>query len=50
MESLIRASEKNGHHAARVSTTVCHQMLTFLTAKGLYDAQIQLISWHETKK
>ena len=27
-----------------------HQMLTFLTAKGLSDAQIQLISGHETKK
>lgn len=27
-----------------------HQMLTFLTAKGLSDAQIQLISRHETKK
>ena len=25
-------------------------MLTFLTAKGLSDAQIQLISGHETKK
>jgi integrase/recombinase XerD len=25
-------------------------MLTFLTAKGLCDAQIQLISGHETKK
>lgn len=27
-----------------------HQMLTFLTSKGLSDAQIQLISGHETKK
>jgi site-specific recombinase XerD len=27
-----------------------HQMLTFLRAKGLSDAQIQLISGHETKK
>ena len=27
-----------------------HQMLTFLTAKGLSDAQIQLISGHESKK
>ena len=26
------------------------QMLTFLTSKGLSDAQIQLISGHETKK
>ncbi len=26
------------------------QMLTFLTAKGLTDAQIQLISGHESKK
>ncbi len=25
-------------------------MLSFLTAKGLSDAQIQLISGHETKK
>jgi len=27
-----------------------HHMLTFLTSKGLSDAQIQLISGHETKK
>jgi integrase/recombinase XerD len=27
-----------------------HQMLTYLTAKGLSDAQIQLISGHESKK
>lgn len=27
-----------------------HQMLTYLTSKGLSDAQIQLISGHETKK
>jgi integrase/recombinase XerD len=27
-----------------------HQMLTFLTAKGLSDAQIQLISRREIKK
>jgi integrase/recombinase XerD len=27
-----------------------HQMLTYLTAKGLTDAQIQLISSHESKK
>src|ERR1019366_2944123 len=27
-----------------------HQMLTFLTSKGLSDAQIQLISGHESKK
>lgn len=27
-----------------------HQMLTFLTARGLCDAQIQLISGHESKK
>ena len=27
-----------------------HQMLTYLTAKGLTDAQIQLISGHESKK
>jgi site-specific recombinase XerD len=27
-----------------------HQMLTFLTAQGLSDAQIQLISGHESKK
>lgn len=27
-----------------------HQMLTFLTAKGLSDAQIQLLSGHESKK
>lgn len=27
-----------------------HQMLTFLTARGLSDAQIQLISGHESKK
>ena len=27
-----------------------HQMLTFLTSKGLSDAQIQLLSGHETKK
>ena len=27
-----------------------HQMLTFLISKGLSDAQIQLISGHETKK
>ncbi len=27
-----------------------HQMFSFLTAKGLSDAQIQLISRHETKK
>jgi len=27
-----------------------HQMLTFLMAKGLCDAQIQLISGHEIKK
>ena len=27
-----------------------HQMLTFLTSKGLSDAQIQLISGHETKQ
>jgi len=27
-----------------------HQMLTFLTSRGLSDAQIQLISGHETKK
>jgi site-specific recombinase XerD len=28
----------------------CHQMLTYLTSKGLTDAQIQLISGHESKK
>ena len=27
-----------------------HQMLTYLTAQGLSDAQIQLISGHESKK
>jgi site-specific recombinase XerD len=27
-----------------------HQMITFLTAKGLSDSQIQLISGHESKK
>jgi hypothetical protein len=27
-----------------------HQMLTYLTPKGLSDAQIQLISGHESKK
>jgi hypothetical protein len=27
-----------------------NQMLTYLTAKGLSDAQIQLISGHESKK
>ena len=27
-----------------------HQMLTFLTAQGLTDAQIQLISGHESKR
>jgi integrase/recombinase XerD len=27
-----------------------HQMLTFLTAKELSDAQVQLISGHGTKK
>ncbi|MDQ2713245.1 MAG: site-specific integrase [Acidobacteriota bacterium] len=27
-----------------------HQMITYLTAKGLSDAQIQLISGHESKK
>jgi site-specific recombinase XerD len=27
-----------------------HQMLTFLTSRGLSDAQIQLISGHESKK
>jgi integrase/recombinase XerD len=27
-----------------------HQMLTYLTANGLTDAQIQLISRHESKK
>jgi integrase/recombinase XerD len=28
----------------------CHQMLTYLTSKGLTDSQIQLISGHESKK
>ena len=27
-----------------------HQMLTFLTSRGLSDAQIQLISGHQSKK
>jgi site-specific recombinase XerD len=27
-----------------------HQMLTYLTGKGLSDAQIQLISGHQSKK
>jgi integrase/recombinase XerD len=27
-----------------------HQMLTYLSAQGLYDAQIQLLSGHRTKK
>lgn len=27
-----------------------HQMLTFLTSRGLSDAQLQLISGHENKK
>jgi integrase/recombinase XerD len=27
-----------------------HQMLTYLTTKGLSDAQIQLISGHQSKK
>lgn len=27
-----------------------HQMLIYLTAKGLTDAQIQVISGHESKK
>jgi len=27
-----------------------HQMITYLTLKGLYDSQIQLISGHESKK
>ena len=27
-----------------------HQMLSYLTSKGLTDAQIQLISGHESKK
>ena len=28
----------------------CHQMLTYLTPKGLTNAQVQLISGHESKK
>ena len=31
-------------------STTRHQMLTYLTSKGLTDAQIQLISGHESKK
>jgi integrase/recombinase XerD len=27
-----------------------HQMITYLTSRGLSDAQIQLISGHESKK
>jgi integrase/recombinase XerD len=27
-----------------------HQMITYLTARGLSDSQIQLISGHESKK
>jgi integrase/recombinase XerD len=27
-----------------------HQMLTYLTARGLSDSQIQLIAGHESKK
>ena len=27
-----------------------HQMLTYLTSKGLTDSQIQLISGHQSKK
>jgi hypothetical protein len=50
MESLSRFSEKSGYYIALAFASVRHQMPTFLTAKGLSDAQIHLISRHETKK
>jgi len=50
MESLSRSLVKRGHHGARVSASVRHLMLTFLTAKRLSDVQIQLICGRGTKK
>jgi site-specific recombinase XerD len=38
------------HYAAAAPHLFRHQMLTYLTSKGLTDAQIQLISGHESKK
>jgi site-specific recombinase XerD len=39
------------HYAAALHPHLFrHQMLTYLTSKGLSDAQIQLLSGHESKK
>ena len=39
-----------GHLVVFLLRLFRHQMLTYLTSKGLTDAQIQLISGHESKK
>jgi hypothetical protein len=39
-----------GAYSTRRSPSFRHQMITYLTSRGLSDAQIQLISGHESKK
>jgi integrase len=43
-------TEKGGNQTAIHSHLLRHQMLTWLTANGIADAKIQLISGHESKK
>jgi hypothetical protein len=39
-----------GAYSTRTSPSIPHQMITYLTSWSLSDAQIQLISGHESKK
>jgi integrase len=48
--NCARLSRDGRHYAALHPHLFRHQMLTYLTSKGLSDAQIQLISGHEAKR
>jgi hypothetical protein len=50
MESLARLSKKSGYRAALVFASVPSSDTDLPDGQGLSDAQIQLISRHETKK
>jgi site-specific recombinase XerD len=51
VQQIVRANRERAGIAQHVRPHLFrHQMLTFLTAQGLSDAQIQLISGHGSKK
>ena len=48
--NCARLSREGSACRSRFTRTFRHQMLTYLTTKGLSDAQIQLISGHKSKE